>query len=252
MTAKHTWIYTDGDLIRMAEQLTCTEIARLEGLRDEGAVIAKLAALNVDHMAAYLNRHPLMKLGNAEIMRRLTVMSGRELASQLGVSYAALLCKLKRMGVSMRRLTRRHNPRCRLEAIPDNTLKAMLETLLVKEIMAVLKVSRSALKARFRRMGLPSQIKRGEKSPYWTGYSTAREVDSRSDAYRAWRSAVFRRDNYTCRECGTTRDIVADHIKSWRNYPSLRHDVKNGQTLCRTCHRKTPNYGGKVRLNAKL
>lgn len=71
--------------------------------------------------------------------------------------------------------------------------------------------------------------------------------DRRKDyKYLAWRRKVLKRDNWVCVLCGTTKDIQADHIKEWGNYPQLRYRVSNGRTLCVQCHRKTPNYGMKA------
>lgn len=62
--------------------------------------------------------------------------------------------------------------------------------------------------------------------------------------YYAWRKAVYKRDNYTCVECGECDgELHAHHIKSWADYPELRYDIDNGQTLCEDCHKKTENYG---------
>ncbi len=63
--------------------------------------------------------------------------------------------------------------------------------------------------------------------------------------YRAWRDAVFRRDNWTCRgkNCGqVSGKIEAHHIKGWSEYPKLRFIISNGMTLCILCHEKTDNY----------
>lgn len=64
--------------------------------------------------------------------------------------------------------------------------------------------------------------------------------------YRLWREAVFQRDAWQCVECGTKGDICADHIKSYKNYPSLRYEISNGRTLCVSCHAQTDNYGTKA------
>lgn len=69
-----------------------------------------------------------------------------------------------------------------------------------------------------------------------------------SEAYKAWRTLVFERDDYTCKECGIRGGkLHADHIRPFAFYPELRFEVSNGQTLCVPCHIKTPTYGGRCR-----
>ncbi len=59
-----------------------------------------------------------------------------------------------------------------------------------------------------------------------------------------WRSAVYKRDGYACRECGATGQLNAHHVKQWAHYPALRFDVDNGITLCPACHAKRhPHIG---------
>jgi len=66
----------------------------------------------------------------------------------------------------------------------------------------------------------------------------------RTSAYKAWRKAVFERDDYTCQWCHTRGGMLnADHIKPFAIYPDLRFVVSNGRTLCNACHRKTDTYG---------
>jgi len=55
--------------------------------------------------------------------------------------------------------------------------------------------------------------------------------------YTEWRTTVFRRDKYTCRECGRKGgELLAHHIKVWTEFPELRFVVSNGLTQCVPCH----------------
>lgn len=58
-----------------------------------------------------------------------------------------------------------------------------------------------------------------------------------------WRNKVFKRDNWSCRVCHRRGVYLeAHHVKAWSKYPTLRHVLSNGLTLCKTCHSKTDNY----------
>ena len=80
----------------------------------------------------------------------------------------------------------------------------------------------------------------GEKHWNWKGGVTPANVLLRhSPEYNTWRHTVYARDHWTCQECGKhcgRRDIVAHHIKSFKDYPELRFEVENGITYCRKCH----------------
>ena len=96
---------------------------------------------------------------------------------------------------------------------------------------------------------------RGEKSSGWKGGITPKNHAIRmSLEYKAWRVAVFIRDNHTCVLCKQQGGYLnADHIKSFANYPELRLNIDNGRTLCEPCHRKTDNFGSKNnKLGKKL
>jgi len=45
-------------------------------------------------------------------------------------------------------------------------------------------------------------------------------------------------------------NLEADHIKDFALFPKLRLDINNGRTLCKSCHKKTENYGFK-KTNSK-
>lgn len=86
---------------------------------------------------------------------------------------------------------------------------------------------------------------KGEKHHWWKGGITPLRMQIyHSLAYRNWRTAVFKRDDYTCVLCGTVGgSLQADHIKPFSYYPELRFLLSNGRTLCVSCHRKTPTFG---------
>lgn len=91
---------------------------------------------------------------------------------------------------------------------------------------------------------------RGNKAPNWKGGVTPiNEKIRHSLEYRIWRTAVFQRDNYTCKEClQVGGKLNADHIKPFAYYPELRFDINNGRTLCIPCHRKTDTWGYRKRV----
>ena len=96
-----------------------------------------------------------------------------------------------------------------------------------------------------------SEAQQGERSNTWKGgFSRAYRRGYRSEQYKRWRSAVFERDDYTCRECGARGSyITAHHIVPWVQSSELRYEVDNGITLCEPCHAKRDNYY--VRLHHK-
>jgi 5-methylcytosine-specific restriction endonuclease McrA len=87
--------------------------------------------------------------------------------------------------------------------------------------------------------------RRGPANNKWRGGITPESQKIRlSPEMKAWRIAVFERDQYTCALCGKRGgDMHADHIRPFALHPELRFDIDNGRTLCVPCHRK---YGALV------
>lgn len=91
----------------------------------------------------------------------------------------------------------------------------------------------------------PCSLKRrgGALNGRWAGGITPANKKIRaSNEYKAWRTAVFERDKYTCIWCGNRGSLHADHIEPFSTYPALRFELGNGRTLCLECHQKTPSY----------
>lgn len=65
-----------------------------------------------------------------------------------------------------------------------------------------------------------------------------------------WRGLVYARDKFTCRCCGVKvirtlnldpKRAEAHHVKR-RDELAVRYDVRNGLTLCLSCHQKVTHY----------
>ena len=84
--------------------------------------------------------------------------------------------------------------------------------------------------------------------PRWKGGKLSPDEKARKTVeYKIWRDAVYRRDDFTCQECGKRGGrLNADHIKPFALFPELRLAIDNGRTLCVKCHHKTETYGGKI------
>lgn len=121
------------------------------------------------------------------------------------------------------------------------------------------KISEAAIRRGTGFLNTPEIIKKraatisGKGHWNWQGGKTPENKRRRNLAeLRAWRKAVFERDNYTCQICGARngngQNVVlnADHIKPWSLYPELRLELSNGRTLCLPCHRETDTYMGRM------
>jgi hypothetical protein len=93
---------------------------------------------------------------------------------------------------------------------------------------------------------------KGEKNPNYgkdlSGKNNARWIEDRTllvkkqmrndYSYHEWRRLVFTRDNWKCQinDSICSGRIEAHHILSWKDFPELRYEVKNGITLCHFHH----------------
>lgn len=94
----------------------------------------------------------------------------------------------------------------------------------------------------------------GKNSGGWIDGRTKKSMIIRESLdYRLWREAIFKRDNYTCVQCGKHSGngesviLNADHIKPFAYFPELRFAINNGRTLCIDCHKKTDTYMGRAK-----
>jgi len=84
----------------------------------------------------------------------------------------------------------------------------------------------------------------GPNNPGWRGGITPEHKKVRwSQKYKDFREEIFKRDNYTCNDCGRKRKpgdrvvINVHHIKSFSEYKELRFVKSNVVTLCKECHK---------------
>ena len=60
--------------------------------------------------------------------------------------------------------------------------------------------------------------------------------NKRKPISKAVREAVFKRDNYCCVKCGSTKNLEVDHKVSLANGGT--NEMANLQTLCQDCNRR--------------
>lgn len=84
-----------------------------------------------------------------------------------------------------------------------------------------------------------NNINSGLHNFYIDGRTPERMVIRHSLDYKLWREAVFKRDDFTCKDCKTRGVYLeAHHIKPFALFPELRFAIDNGVTLCTPCHAK--------------
>lgn len=82
-------------------------------------------------------------------------------------------------------------------------------------------------------------VPRGKNHHSWKGGVTPEnEKIRKSRDYKLWRTACFKRDNYTCQNCGGKGgELEVHHIKPFSDNPDFRLTVDNGITYCIGCHK---------------
>jgi len=85
--------------------------------------------------------------------------------------------------------------------------------------------------------GISATWIKGDKSPFWKGGALkGYDIKMSSLEWRTLRSVVYKRDNWTCKDCGTKchKGIQCHHIKPFRE--SKDDSLENLVTLCVSCH----------------
>lgn len=84
----------------------------------------------------------------------------------------------------------------------------------------------------------------GESNPNWKGgVAPERQRLYASGEWRELVRVVKRRDG-GCVVCHSGADLHVHHIRSFAEYPDLRMEPTNLETLCRRCHYEKHKRGG--------
>ena len=88
-----------------------------------------------------------------------------------------------------------------------------------------------------KRMG---EARRGNKSNLWKGGLTSINAIIRSSLeYRLWRESVFKRDNWTCQECGkkfkNKKELCLHHVKNKKDGGPYTYE--NARLRCHECEK---------------
>lgn len=79
-----------------------------------------------------------------------------------------------------------------------------------------------------------------EKSIKKNALSRVKSTKRKGYLYNEWARKVKERDKYICQHCGLAEkdNLQSHHIVPWEDDKSLRFEISNGMTLCRSCHTK--------------
>lgn len=101
-------------------------------------------------------------------------------------------------------------------------------------------LSKAHLGQRAWNKGKPVEKLRGDAHWNWKGgVSSERHLAANSVEWKKWREEVFKRDGYSCVDCGHRGYLEPHHIIPVRSDKSKLFDITNGITLCRPCHMAT-------------
>jgi len=105
-----------------------------------------------------------------------------------------------------------------------------------------LKVSEKAKQTQFKKGKDNPAYGRNQTGPAnnnWKGGKTGANQKKRNDPkMKEWRQEVFKRDNYTCQDCGAKSYLHAHHIVPISEDLSKAFSVENGKAVCVECHEK--------------
>src|SRR5215470_3994735 len=87
----------------------------------------------------------------------------------------------------------------------------------------------------FKKGNVPLNPFRKGQIPWNKGRYTS---EKRGSGLNRWSREVRERDGYECKKCGAKEYLEAHHIIPWKNDKSLKYDLDNGITICRSCHIK--------------
>ena len=170
-----------------------------------------------------------------EFIAAYPTTANAELAARYGVSTVTILKWARRLGL---RKTPEHWSQAQRRRMlgrkrPEAT-RAKLSALAKGRIISE-ETRAKILQTKIKNGTLP----KGEKHYKWKGGRPWERF--KEPRYVAWRNAVLERDGYVCQNCRRRcrkheRGLAAHHVKPYALHPSLRYDVSNGLTLCRSCH----------------
>lgn len=102
---------------------------------------------------------------------------------------------------------------------------------------------RKKLIGRHRSLETRIKISKSKTLGEWEGFASKDSVyrqHAQTPEYRNWRQDIFKRDQFTCQECGVySGSLELHHIIPLRDYPEGIMESSNAITLCLECHNIT-------------